>query len=655
MAEESKIIISAVDTTKAAFSSVQSGIGKVEGAAVTLNGAIGRLAPLLGAATFTGLISSAATAADRILDVATANEVTIGSILKLSQALALNGGEADSASNLFASFTKRVEDAVTGSNDAQEGFRLLNVTLNDLAKLDGQALFEKTLSGLLSIEDPIKRNTLAMDFLGKAAKGVDIKGLAASYANNQEDFTKAEKSFEDIGLAMDKLDTFTMSTSKSMAENFGPTLLTTITYVDDLVFGFDKLEKNIRAANKARQDSGSAWKPSASMSDDPVFGQFSLPEEFHGGALRDVTPAEDKSGDKKTPLDTLKEQIDLIQRENLLVAQGVPLEDAKTIARLKQKGLGDELIVQLLNLQQETSALAALEKARAEQKQQLIEDEKMFSEGDARVIEAEIELQNEQFDVEAKLLQQHQLAVDSYDKMLDSINQETEQLQFQLSLQGLSKEAQQEKIAARNVEISLQRTLNELAEQGIGLSAEEIESLRETYAEIETLKVKVDKANNSGRELGFIFSSAAEDAIVNYKSLGDVLLGLEKDLIRIATRKLVTEPFAEAFSGIGNGLGGVAKDFFGGFFADGGRPPLNKVSVVGERGVELFVPDGPGTIIPNELIGAGTSQINVTVNVDATGGNVQGSNQKATDLGRQIEGAVRTVLLKEKRQGGILA
>jgi hypothetical protein len=36
-------------------------------------------------------------------------------------------------------------------------------------------------------------------------------------------------------------------------------------------------------------------------------------------------------------------------------------------------------------------------------------------------------------------------------------------------------------------------------------------------------------------------------------------------------------------------------------YADGGRPPTNKVSLVGERGPELFVPDTAGTIIPNEV------------------------------------------------------
>jgi len=51
-------------------------------------------------------------------------------------------------------------------------------------------------------------------------------------------------------------------------------------------------------------------------------------------------------------------------------------------------------------------------------------------------------------------------------------------------------------------------------------------------------------------------------------------------------------------------LGAAALGGLGGFFADGGRPPVGKPSVVGERGPELFVPDEPGTIVPNGALRA---------------------------------------------------
>lgn len=72
---------------------------------------------------------------------------------------------------------------------------------------------------------------------------------------------------------------------------------------------------------------------------------------------------------------------------------------------------------------------------------------------------------------------------------------------------------------------------------------------------------------------------------------------------------------------IGGPIGGAVGGFLGGMlgFADGGRPPINRPSIVGERGAEVFVPDQSGTIVPNDALGGST---NVTFNintVDATG------------------------------------
>ena len=91
-------------------------------------------------------------------------------------------------------------------------------------------------------------------------------------------------------------------------------------------------------------------------------------------------------------------------------------------------------------------------------------------------------------------------------------------------------------------------------------------------------KDDVEKTKSAWEELGPTFSSAFEDAIVEGKKLSDVMNGLEKDILRIVTRKLVTEPLGNAISGIFGGggsglLGGVGKLFgfaTGGSFTVGG-------------------------------------------------------------------------------------
>ena len=56
-------------------------------------------------------------------------------------------------------------------------------------------------------------------------------------------------------------------------------------------------------------------------------------------------------------------------------------------------------------------------------------------------------------------------------------------------------------------------------------------------------------------------------------------------------------------------------------FEKGGRPPVGRPSIVGEKGAELFVPDQAGTIVPNDKLGMGKSvTVNFNINtVDARG------------------------------------
>ena len=91
-----------------------------------------------------------------------------------------------------------------------------------------------------------------------------------------------------------------------------------------------------------------------------------------------------------------------------------------------------------------------------------------------------------------------------------------------------------------------------------------------------------------------------------------------------------------------------------GSFANGGRPPVGRPSIVGERGAELFVPDRAGTIIPKHQLG-GMGGTNIVVNVDASGSSVEGDEDEGRALGVALSAAIETELIKQKRPGGLLA
>jgi lambda family phage tail tape measure protein len=60
-------------------------------------------------------------------------------------------------------------------------------------------------------------------------------------------------------------------------------------------------------------------------------------------------------------------------------------------------------------------------------------------------------------------------------------------------------------------------------------------------------------------------------------------------------------------------------------FAGGGDPPVGRISMVGERGPELFVPKQAGTIVPNDALGGGT-----VVHINQTF--AEGTTRKTADM-----------------------
>ena len=87
--------------------------------------------------------------------------------------------------------------------------------------------------------------------------------------------------------------------------------------------------------------------------------------------------------------------------------------------------------------------------------------------------------------------------------------------------------------------------------------------------------------------------------------------------------------------------------------ASGGPVSAGTPYMVGEKGPELFMPGRSGTIIPNNAMGGGST--NVVVNVDASGSNVQGDQAQAKQLGVVVSAAVQAELVKQQRPGGLLA
>lgn len=198
----------------------------------------------------------------------------------------------------------------------------------------------------------------------------------------------------------------------------------------------------------------------------------------------------------------------------------------------------------------------------------------------------------------------------------------------------------------------------------LGLTAEQIERIRDVLrdqaaaAEFgEPLKDVIDAvgpATDLVKDLGMTFESAFEAAIAGGENLRDVLRAIEQDILRIITRKLVTEPLGGFFTDMVKGFdpGKIfldllgAKDggiFPGGFkaFASGGIAASPTLGLVGEGGMnEAIVPLPNGRAIPVEMRGGAGTVIMHIATPDVSGfrasqGQIIADAQRALSRGRR--------------------
>jgi TP901 family phage tail tape measure protein len=108
------------------------------------------------------------------------------------------------------------------------------------------------------------------------------------------------------------------------------------------------------------------------------------------------------------------------------------------------------------------------------------------------------------------------------------------------------------------------------------------------------------------------------ERVVSFKDkfsdfLKTFLAGIAKMIIQTAILAgLMAIIFPGSAAGGASFMGNFKKILGGGSplkgFAAGGQPPVGQISLVGEAGPELFVPNTSGTIIPNHMLGGGGTQ-----------------------------------------------
>ena len=132
----------------------------------------------------------------------------------------------------------------------------------------------------------------------------------------------------------------------------------------------------------------------------------------------------------------------------------------------------------------------------------------------------------------------------------------------------------------------------------------------------EEVKELTTESNKLGTSLANNFADSFSQAVVSGEnflvSMGNIFKDLAKQIAAMIIKAAVLAAIFQMIPGLGAAqtAGGGASSFsglltgmMGGSFANGGKPPLGKVSLVGEAGPELFVPSSSGSIVPNDALG----------------------------------------------------
>ena len=610
------------------------------------------------ATAFVAATTAAMKFADEIADVAKANDVAIDTILKLNNALANSGGNAEDAGKLLAGFTKYIDNAASGSFEAQKALGKLGVSLKDVANLSTEDLFKKIVQSIANIEDPLTRNARAMEIFGKAAKGVDFLGVAEEMDKVSSTTAQQAQAIQDAADAYDLLNQAARDVKFTMTTEIGTSIKQTTDYFIDLFSTinmggglwktvFDKMAYGVSFMAFEVKDLirvMGAWGDAFTAISEGRFGDidkisqarmkareadeaklFYLGEQLNSPASqrnnnisaprrpgqtgssvgRIVTPGVDAKGEqeRKKEHDEFKrfaaEQVKYI--DDLIAKQTAEAnEDIKRLnERLAaQKRNGEEEIAIIQGLvdadEARAIALAAIESAQL----------------DARVNQ-ELKQKAQQNDLE-RTQQMFKLEQAGVTLRAEDLQMQRELINLENKHKDALEEINRNKLLDADARQRAIEKENELYQKGIGFITERNRILKEGSV-IDGFTQAMDRFINNlptqlqrGEQMFASFSNTISSAIDEFVEKGTVawdrlIESMIKGMIKAELQRQATALFGMGMNG-GSNILTVIGSFLG--FANGGNPPVNTPSMVGERGPELFVPRTAGTIVPNNQLAA---------------------------------------------------
>ncbi len=561
--------------------------------------------------------------ADEISDVAEANELAIATVLKLSDALANSGGKADNAGKMLSAFTKFIDEAASGSLQAQTTAAKLGVTLKDLGTLSQEELLNKFVKNIAAVQDPITRGAKAMEVFSKAAKGVDM----VTFGEQMSEINRAtDEQAIAIKQAADSFDMLAQAARDTMVligSAVGPTLKTTIEYMKELNGETNIIGEVFKTVFQTVAIVGAHVAYTIKATVDEIIAIYRYADNFirHNWATAE---AENDAYVKRT-IET-RAKLDLFQ-ENILNPKSYdassstkPSSGRTTVVAVNPK------IEAARKKQMQLDAMAAAnaQKAAEEDAKARAEFFAMYEKGNQSVAERQrlmaIALDNEK---EMMLLEMKSTSMRQEDFAL-----EREKLQIRQQLAASLEELDNRRDLTATARAEAEAREVALAEKALSIAHQRyqltLQSRQGSYEEgfaksamrfIRDMPTELEQGAKAFDSLMGNMESAI-DRFVKTGKIGfkDLARSIIQDMLamqmKAAASGFLSSLFGSMFGMKSNPYQPAAVMGFAGY-ADGGNPAVGQPAIVGERGPELFVPRTAGTIIPNHSLGGmgGTTMV----------------------------------------------
>ena len=649
--------VSSLGTTIGAFG---TNAGRMTSAISGIVGGLGGMATIAGtsATAFVGLGLAALKLADDIADIANATGVSAGELLNFKQSIIEAGGSADDFATLASKLNQNLGDAAGGGEKAQKAFKNLGVFVTDSggALRNTGDVLRDAISRLAAIEDPAKRAALAVDIFGKNAAKIDFTKLNA-FKNpvTDEDIKQLEK-------YQGYIDSIRNSLERKVISFFAGVTREIDTYLGKLDSAEKKLNEQGRTS-RAFVPGG----PSVSMAMEPGSGPNRNMTEGEKQYLAALKTAESMQADHNREMERLKKigqkfeggyggpseaeikalaasrlrlstseieagrnarlkaanEIQAIEinaqedlrKASLTIYQQEKVSETQKEAEYAAKKLeiNSKAALDIAKFRSQLNAKIFTEEEAQRQKiaEELAAEEKRINDivaASARVVE-EIANQNKELAAKAKF------ALDSA-TMTDTERANAQAL-FDIEQQRLTllKQIADIKDLPYAERLAKEKEVNDLIAQRKTDAIANQEATAKQQQDFSggwsrAYRQYVENSSNSFQQAGNYFQTLSrgfEDSIVKFVQTGKLSFkDLFNSLIADFARAQAKNMFMSLFGGGGGGgggfsiLGSIGK-IFG--FANGGQPPVNRPSIIGERGPELFVPRTAGTVIPNNQLG----------------------------------------------------